>query len=106
MTGGAPAWQLALEVEPKWANPLMGWTSTADHSETMMRRLRFPTKEAAVAYAEKMGLDYEVSQRELATKDRPKRFPGYGANFDVRRLPGGKPIGGLRSELAAEKKKS
>ena len=104
VVGGAPAWRIALETEGKWANPLMGWTSTGDHRETVMRQLQFPTKESAMAFADKMGLEYEVIEKDPPPKNRPKRFPGYGANFDVSRLPGGRPIGGLRSEQQTSKK--
>lgn len=98
LQGGAPAWRLVLEIDPKWANPLLGWTSTADAVETMTRQLTFFTKDAAVAYCEKNGIAYEVEEAVIVNKTRPKRFQGYGANFDVKRLKGGKPIGGLRSE--------
>ncbi len=81
----------------------MGWTSTADTLETVSRQLYFKTKEAAIAFVEKNGMDYEVVEPAEVPKYRPKRFPGYGSNFDVNRLPGGKPIGGLRSELIEKK---
>jgi len=94
---------VALEMEGKWVNPLMGWTSTADHLETVSRQMYFPSKEAAVAFAEKNSLDYEIEEPAIVPRHRPKRYPGYGANFDHNRLPGGKPIGGLRSELGKNK---
>jgi hypothetical protein len=96
--GGAPAWRLVLEVEPKWANPLLGWTSTADAIETVTRQLQFYTKEDAIAYCDKNGIEYVVEEATPVKKTRPKRFQGYGNNFEVKRLPGGTPIGGLRSE--------
>jgi hypothetical protein len=97
--GGAPAWRLVAEVERKWANPLQGWTSTADPVETMLRQLTFFSKEEAAAYCDKMGYRYEIEEPVVVNKSiRPKRFQGYGANFDVKRLRGGTPIGGLRSE--------
>jgi NADH dehydrogenase (ubiquinone) Fe-S protein 4 len=98
LQGGAPAWRLVLEIDPKWANPLLGWTSTADAVETMTRQLQFFTKEDAIAYCTKNGIAYEVEEAVVVNKKRPKRFQGYGANFDVKRLKGGTPIGGLRSE--------
>jgi len=97
--GGAPAWRINLETEQKWANPLIGWTSTADTDETVSRQLCFFTKDQAIAFAEKNGLEYEIEEPARISKRRPKKYQGYGANFDVKRLPGGKPIGGLRSEL-------
>mmetsp|Transcript_8112 Transcript_8112/g.16286 ORF Transcript_8112/g.16286 Transcript_8112/m.16286 type:complete len:180 (+) Transcript_8112:53-592(+) len=98
LQGGAPAWRLVLEVEPKWANPLLGWTSTADAIETVTRQLQFYTKEDAIAYCDKNGIEYVVEEATPVKKTRPKRFQGYGNNFEVKRLPGGTPIGGLRSE--------
>ena len=101
--GGAPAWKISLETEGKWINPLMGWTSTADQSETVSRQMYFTTKEAAIAFVEKSGMQYEIVEPALVPKYRPKRVPGYGSNFDVNRLPGGTPIGGLRSEQMQKK---
>jgi hypothetical protein len=43
---------------PKTAEPLMGWTATADTKEQV--RMTFATRDAAVAYAEKHGIKYEV----------------------------------------------
>lgn len=98
--GGAPAWRIVAEVESKWSNPLMGWTSTADPLETTLRQLTFFSAEEAAAYCDKMGYKYEIEAPVAVNKSvRPKRFQGYGANFDVKRLKGGVPIGGLRSEL-------
>ncbi len=82
----------------------MGWTSTGDHLETVTRQLYFRTKEAAIAFAEKSGMAFEVVEPAVVPRGRPKRFPGYGSNYDVNRLAGGKPIGGLRSEQTGVKK--
>lgn len=54
----------ALEYEPEAAKkiePLMGWTSASDmrHSEL---RLRFDSREAAIAFAQKHNLAYQVMQ--------------------------------------------
>lgn len=81
----------------------MGWTSTSDQLETVSRQLYFKTKEAAIAFVEKSGLTYEVVHPAEVPKYRPRRFPGYGSNFDVNRLQGGKPEGGLRSEQQGKK---
>lgn len=77
----------------------MGWTSTADCSETVTRQMYFATKEDAIAFAKKYGWEYTVEEPAVVPKNRPKTFPGYGSNFDVKRMKGGTPIGGLRSEL-------
>ena len=41
-------------------DPLMGWTSSGDTQQQV--RLRFETKEEAIAYAERNGLPYAVSE--------------------------------------------
>lgn len=94
--GGGPAWKIQHENQHKWANPLIGWTSTADPLDNVARQLYFPSKEDAIAFAEKQGWDYEVAEYHNPTTQRPKRFVGYGDNFSVKRK--GLPAGGLRSE--------
>ncbi|MFZ4406436.1 MAG: ETC complex I subunit [Paracraurococcus sp.] len=52
-----------LEFEPgerQRLDPLMGWAGSGDTSGQV--RLRFPTREEAVAYAEANGLRYEVEE--------------------------------------------
>jgi hypothetical protein len=59
--GRRPVWVLAFEPRaPLTVEPLMGWTSGTD----MLRhvRLHFPSREAAIAYAERHGLAYEVRE--------------------------------------------
>ena len=105
LQGGAPAWRIVAEVESKWANPLLGWTSTADPMETTLRTLTFFSKEEAAAYCDKMGYKYEIEPAVSVNKMvRPKKFQAYGNNFGVNRLKGGTPIGGLRSEQQQEPK--
>ena len=60
-SGRAGTKRWLLEFEPQSApsiEPLMGWTGNTDPMAHMT--LRFPTREAAVAYAQRAGLDYEV----------------------------------------------
>jgi ETC complex I subunit conserved region len=60
-SGGAGTRRWVLEFEPQSApfiEPLMGWTGSTDPLAQV--RLAFPTREAAVAYAQRQGLDYEV----------------------------------------------
>ena len=60
-SGRAGTRRWILEFEPQSApfiEPLMGWTGSTDPMAQM--RLSFPTREAAVAYAQRQGLDYEV----------------------------------------------
>ena len=65
-------------------DPLMGWTST-DETQTQIK-LRFDTKDAAMAYATEHGIEYQV------TEPKPRkaniRARGYGENFATdRRAP-------------------
>ena len=60
-----------LEFEPQsgpFIEPLMGWTGSSDPLAYM--QLGFGSREAAIAYAERQGLEYEV--REPAGTDRSR----------------------------------
>ena len=60
-SGRAKAGKWTLEFESSRAqahDPLTGWVGAAD-TRTQVR-LAFATREAAIAYAEKHGLDYSV----------------------------------------------
>ena len=75
MTSGVEkmrGWQLYFQHEQKWSNPLTGWTSSADPMTSI--KMTFDTKEQAIAFAEKKGLDYEV-------KERAPRQRKYGTNY-------------------------
>ncbi|MCT4557593.1 MAG: ETC complex I subunit [Pelagimonas sp.] len=73
-----------LEFAPKSArsvDPLMGWTSSSDTQSQV--RLRFDSKEAAVAYAKDHGIDADV---HAPNKRKPNiRARGYAENFAVDR---------------------
>lgn len=58
-------------------DPLMGWTSCSDTQQQV--RLRFPTKEAALEYAEENGIDAVVMDPK--TRRANIRQRGYGENF-------------------------
>jgi len=66
--------QVAREVEP-----LMGWTSSSDMLQQV--RLRFASKEEAVAYCERRGIPYQVFE----TKTAPRRTISYSENFAFNR---------------------
>jgi hypothetical protein len=72
-----------LEFEPAEAqrpDPLMGWNGSGDTRNQIS--LKFPTKEEAIAHAEKMGYEYEV--REPKTRRiHPK---SYAENFRYDRV--------------------
>jgi len=77
-SGNAAAEHWILEYEPetpKAADPLMGYTSTADMQRQV--RLTFDTREQAVAYAEKHGTPYRVFE---AKESAPKKL-SYADNF-------------------------
>ena len=62
-------------------DPLMGWTSSSD-TQTQVR-LKFPTKEAALEYAEEHGIDAVVMEPHSR---KPNIRPGgYGENFATNR---------------------
>ena len=52
-------WLLEFERrEPLKADPLTGWAGSGDTNPQV--RLIFPTKDAAIAYCDKHGLDYHL----------------------------------------------
>jgi hypothetical protein len=77
-SGPARAKEWVLEYEPEAAreiDPLMGWT--ASHDMRQQVRLTFDTKEEAIAYAERAGIAYNLSE---PTPRRPVR-KAYADNF-------------------------
>src|SRR6202022_2256153 len=61
-------WVLDYEPEqPREVEPLMGWTSSADMKQEV--RLRFESKEEAIAFCERQGLPYQLSE----ARDPPPR---------------------------------
>ena len=60
-SGRARTRDWVVRFEPKAArriDPLMGWTSSSDTDQQVT--MRFPTREAAVAYCERRGISYQV----------------------------------------------
>ena len=55
----------------------MGWTGSDDTASQV--RMTFPSKEAAVDYAEKNGLAYQV--QEAKSRAHVIKPGGYGGNF-------------------------
>jgi hypothetical protein len=85
-SGRAKTHQWLLEFEPSSAKErdrLMGWTGSRDMACDEVR-LRFPTEEEAVAFAEKHGLDYQV----VAPRERRIRPKAYADNFRPDRIQG------------------
>ncbi|WP_158968554.1 ETC complex I subunit [Chachezhania sediminis] len=79
-SGQAKTHEWALEYAPasqREVDPLMGWTSSSDMQSQV--HLRFPTKEAAIDYAEAHGIEAVVI--EPKTRKANIRPRGYGENF-------------------------
>jgi NADH dehydrogenase len=73
-----------VPAEARWIEPLMGWTGSDDMNSQV--QLRFPTRDEAIAYAEKAGLAYQVF--EPKRRGHVLRQNGYGDNFATgRRAP-------------------
>ncbi|HUO12994.1 MAG TPA: ETC complex I subunit [Caulobacteraceae bacterium] len=77
-SGKAKSKEWVLEFEPASArrpDPLMGWTVTADTDGQV--RIRFETREEAVAYAQRHGIAFEL----LAEKEAKRIVKAYADNF-------------------------
>ena len=79
-SGTAKTHSWVLEYAPAAArevDPLMGWTSSGD-TQTQVK-LRFASREEALAYAEAQGIDAVVTEpKHRRPNIRPR---GYGENF-------------------------
>jgi hypothetical protein len=79
-TAKTKAWVLDYEPEtPRMVEPLMGWTSSTDMRSQL--RLRFATKDEAIAYCERHGIAYEVA----AEKEPARRAIAYADKFAFQR---------------------
>jgi hypothetical protein len=69
-------WLLEFEPEePRTVEPLMGWTSSGDMKQQV--RLTFDTKDEAIAYCERRGIAYQVSDATPPAR----RIMSYSDNF-------------------------
>ncbi|MEM9009777.1 MAG: ETC complex I subunit [Pseudomonadota bacterium] len=79
-SGQAQTRDWVLEFAPAEAtriDPLMGWSGSGDTDRQV--RLRFDSKDAAIEYATRHGLAYQVSAPQARKQTiRPR---GYGENF-------------------------
>jgi NADH dehydrogenase len=79
-SGTAKTRSWVLEYAPassREVDPLMGWTSSSDTQAQV--RLTFPTREAAMDYAQEHGIDAVVMEPKSRKPNvRPR---GYGENF-------------------------
>eukprot|EP00698_Gefionella_okellyi_P006274 TRINITY_DN1565_c0_g1_i1.p2 TRINITY_DN1565_c0_g1~~TRINITY_DN1565_c0_g1_i1.p2 ORF type:complete len:160 (+),score=14.00 TRINITY_DN1565_c0_g1_i1:27-506(+) len=76
-------WKISFspDVNGKWANPLMGWTSSAD--PLSMMHLTFTSPEEAVEYAKRAGWQYEIERPH----DILRKGKNYGDNFKWQKPP-------------------
>ncbi len=73
-TAKTKSWVLDFEeASPKGIEPLMGWTSSSDTRQQV--RLRFDTKDEAIAYCEHNGIPYQVFDPTLR-RPEPYRYAG------------------------------
>lgn len=80
-TARTRAWVLEYEpAAPRQVEPLMGWTSSSDMQSQI--KLSFPTKEEAIAYAERKGIEATVFDAPPSHERRPK---AYADNFAFKR---------------------
>jgi hypothetical protein len=74
-------WILEYEPEsPRRIEPLMGWTSSTDMKAEV--RLRFDSKDEAIAYATRNGVAYRVEEPKL----RQRKILSYSDNFRPNRV--------------------
>jgi hypothetical protein len=79
-TGNTKEWVLDYEQEqPSAVEPLMGWTSSGDMKQQL--RLRFDTREEAIAYCEREGIAYQVFETTPSKRTRIS----YSDNFATAR---------------------
>jgi hypothetical protein len=77
-TAKTHGWVLEFaQADAREIDPLMGWTSSDDTQSQV--RLRFATKEAALAYAGEKGIEATVSEPQVRAAN--VRVRGYGENF-------------------------
>jgi hypothetical protein len=73
-------WLLEYEPEaPRRIEPLMGWTSSTDMKSQI--KLRFDTKDEAIAYAQRNGIAYRVEEPKLSIR----KTVSYSDNFKTNR---------------------
>ena len=77
-SGTAKTHDWVLDFEPaarRQADPLMGWIGSTDTQAQVS--LKFPSRDEAIAYAERQGLQYDVELPQVR-RVRPK---AYADNF-------------------------
>jgi len=70
--GKVKQWVLEYEIETaRVLEPLMGWTSSGDTLNQI--KMKFESKDSAIAFAEGKGLEYSV-QKEHKRRVRPRNY--------------------------------
>lgn len=78
--GRTKLWVLEFDpATPREIEPLMGWTSSRDTRQQL--RLRFATKEEAIAFAEREKIAYRVEE----PNEPARRVMSYSDNFKFNR---------------------
>ncbi|MGA2043959.1 MAG: ETC complex I subunit [Roseiarcus sp.] len=73
-------WLLEFEPErPRQIEPLMGWTSSMDMKSQI--KLRFDSREEAIAYARRNAIAYRVEEPKVAAR----KIVSYSDNFRTNR---------------------
>ena len=76
LRGNCSKWTIEfIPSAPSSADPLMGWIGSSDTQKQV--RLKFDSKEEAVAYAKSKGLSYEIQE----PKPRKFHIKNYANNF-------------------------
>jgi hypothetical protein len=79
-TAKTKLWMLEYEPEaPRVVEPLMGWTSSTDMKSQI--KLRFASKEEAIAYCKREGIAFQV----MEPKEPTRRSIAYADNFAFQR---------------------
>ncbi|KAJ3323391.1 hypothetical protein HDV06_001911 [Boothiomyces sp. JEL0866] len=74
-TAGTDYWKIDFDVQQRWENELMGWSSSADTVQAL--RIKFDTKEDAILFAQKQGYKYVVQEPKVAKF----KVRSYSSNF-------------------------
>jgi hypothetical protein len=83
--GNAKAWVLEYEPSsPKQPDRLMGWLGSDDTATQI--RIKFATREEAVAFAQRKGLEYQVADES----PRAVKLKNYADNFRFDKLEFGR----------------
>ncbi|KAI0528628.1 hypothetical protein KFK09_001170 [Dendrobium nobile] len=83
-SGKVGKWKINFMSTQKWENPLMGWTSTGDpYANVGDAALSFDSEDAAKAFAERHGWDYQVKKRHTPLL----KVKSYADNFKWKGFP-------------------